>query len=222
MITAISNFNPKSQKNNFANKTKFSDRAPQIAFAANPLKLGKSLMGEEGRVYGKISKFEEETSGFIGRLFKKLTGKNELPFSENPLTANATLTHIGPDGIPIELPMPEVHTVVTKVLDGSNLLNPDAADLAANAADALSTKAALLDVLSGSNTLDAVANGLDAVSTKAGIADAVATGLDVVSTKSDIADAVTTGLDVVSTKADAIDAAHKVINGIATIIDKIL
>lgn len=186
MIRAISSFKNNSNLSNNLNLK----RTSQVAFTGSPINLLKN---------------EGKTANSMGNIFKRLLGKAELPFSKKPLTANANLTHFLPDGTPIDVPMPEVQTVVEKVLDGSNILNPDAADIAANTADALSTKAALADVLGGSSdALDAVTGGLDAVATKA-----------------DIADAVGTGADLISAKADAADLFHTIIDGITGLFDNL-
>lgn len=194
MITAIS-----SAKQSVATNTNAGlKRANNVAFTGNPLNLIKNK--------GKISRFAEEAVGSIGRGFRKLFGNGELPFSKKPLTADADLTHFLPDGTPITIPMPEVHTTVTKILDGANILKPDAADLATNMVDALATKAALADTLSGaSHAFDAVTGGLDVANTKVGVVDAL-----------------TTGADALATKVDAIDTGRNIIHGIAEILDKIL
>lgn len=186
MITAISSIKQSGSLNNNVN----IKRTNQVAFTGCPISLIKNE--------GKISRFADEASHSIGKMFKKALGKYELPFSKKPLTANADLTHFLPDGTPITISMPEVHTAVTKVLDGANILNPDAADLAANVADALSTKAALVDVLSGtSHAFDAVTSGLDA-------ANSITTGIDATTA-------------VVEHKTILADIAH----GVLEILDKI-
>jgi len=151
MITAISSIKQNSNLRTNANLK----RANQVAFKGSPISLLKNE--------GKISKFADEAASLLGNFFKKLLGKTELPFSKKPLTANATLTHFGTDGMPIDIPMPEVHTAVTKILDGANILNPDAADLAANTANVLATKADVVDAIStGADVLATKADGVDA------------------------------------------------------------
>lgn len=194
MITAISSVKQNILLSNNTNLKKVNS----VTFTGNPIGVLKTE--------GKVSRLVEGTIRPIISFVKKMIGKAELPFSKKPLTANADLTHFLPDGTPITIPMPEVHTAATKILDGANILNPDATDLAANVADALSTKAALVDVLSGTNhAFDAVTDGLDAATAKASVVDAV-----------------TTGLDVVTTKAGIVDTARNVIHGIAEVIGKIL
>lgn len=193
MIRAISSLQHNSNLSNNLNLK----RTSQVAFTGSPINLLKNE--------GKTSRFAVKTASSMGNIFKRLLGKAELPFSKKPLTANATLTHIGPDGMPIEIPMPEVHTAVAKVLDGSNILTPDAADIAANTADAVSTKAALADVLGGSShAFDAVTGGLDAAATK-----------------SDIVDTIGAGSDLISAKADAADIFHTIIDGITGFFDNL-
>lgn len=213
MITAISSV---KQNSNLSNKASVR-RTNKVTFTGSPISLLKNE--------AKISIFADEAASSIGVFFKKLLGKSELPFSKKPLTANADLTHILPDGTPITIPMPEVHTAVTRVLDGANILNPDAADLAAKAADtadALSTKAALAGILDGANdSVNAVTSSLDAVAAKAGIVDALATGADAVATKADIVDAAHTSIGVMTTKTDAAGVIHDIIDGIGHIIDKL-
>lgn len=189
MITAISSV---EQNGNVGNNANFK-RANQIAFTGSPISLLKSE--------GKISRFADEATSSIGKIFKTLLGKAELPFSKKPLTANATLTHFGPNGEITDIPVPEMHTAVTQILDASNILKPDAADLAASALDAASTKAALAGALSdAASTVDAVASGAD-------VAGAVADGVSAV-------DAATAAVEHKSVLADL---AH----GVASILDKI-
>lgn len=188
MITAIS-----GAKQNVTNAKLKCAKA--VAFTGIPTNLLKNE--------GTISKLTDETINSISKIFKKLLGKYELPYSKKPLTANADLTHVLPDGTPISIPMPEVHTTTTQILDGANILKPDAADLAANTADALSTKAALADIMSGtSHASDALVNGLDA---KAGIVDAIANGAD-----------------AITAKAAIVDSSQNIIHGIIEAIDKIV
>lgn len=120
MITAISGYSGNKSQNNLTS----IKRAPQINFAGSPINLVKSE--------GRVSKFAEHAVDLVGRGYRKLFGNGELPFSKKPLSADADLTHFLPDGTPITIPMPELHTNVTKFLDGSNILEPDAADLAAS------------------------------------------------------------------------------------------
>lgn len=191
MITAIS-----SVKQNPSKVTNLK-HVNQVSFTGSSIKILKNE--------GKFSSLAEKVTDSVSSVIRKILGKVELPVSEKPLTANATIIHFGPDGLPIEIPAPEMHTTVTKILDGSNILKPDAVDLAAGAADALSTKAALIESLSGtSHAFDIVTGGLDAVATKAGIIDAVATGTD-----------------VLAAKTDAIDTVHKIINVVVEAIDKL-
>ena len=105
----------------------------------------------------------------IGDLFKK-----ELPFAKKPLLADANLVHFTPDGMPVEIPLPEIYTAATKILDGSNILHPDAADLAAGAANALTSKIGVID---------AVATGTDVLATKT---DAVTVFTDVIDALSNL------------------------------------
>lgn len=182
MITAISSVRQNGSLSNNVNLKK----ANQVAFTGNPLNLLKA----------------DETIRPISNLLKKILGKAELPFSKKPLLANADLTHLLPDGTPITIHMPEVHTATTKILDGSNLLKPDAADLAAHATDALTTKAALADVLSGTGH---ASDAIDAVNHGANVVDAI-------TTKADIIDTITTAVDHKSVVADIIDGAMHIID----------
>ena len=165
MITAISSVNQSGSKINSAKQ------ATQVAFTGSPISLLKNEV--------KIPKFTDETTSSIGKVFKKLLGKAELPFSKKPLTANATIVHVLEGGGIVDIPVPELHVAVTKLLDGSNLLVPDAADLATNAMDALSTKAALMDTLAGtSHAFDAVTTGVDALAAKSATIDAIVTTIE--------------------------------------------
>ena len=169
MITAVSRV-----KQNVAGNISLK-HVNQVAFTGSPI----SLLRNEG----KISRVAGETTDSICRVLKNLFEKAELPFSKKPLTANSTLKHIVGDGqVIIDVPIPEVHTAVTKVLDANNILVPDATDMAINALDAASTKAALAGVLSGtSHAFDAVTNGanvMDALVAKADIVDVVTTTVE--------------------------------------------
>lgn len=218
MITAISSVKQNGNVNNVSLK-----KANQVAFAGNPVNLLKNEL--------KISRFADEATGSISNFFKKILGKAELPFSKKPLTANADLTHILPDGTPINIPMPEVSTAVTKILDGANVLKPDAADLAAGAVDVLTTNAALASVLPGAHqVVETAANAADALASKADIIDAAHTSIglmatkaaDALSAKTGAIDAVTTGADALATKTDVVDTVHKIINGVTEFVDKLL
>ncbi len=164
MITAISSIRHNVNVGNNIKKTN------SIGFTGNPVSLLKSET--------KISRFADEAASSIGSFLSKKLGKVELPFSEKPLIADATLVHFGPDGMPIEIALPQVQSAVTKILDGSNMLTPDAADIAANAANALTAKAGALDTL---------AAGADALTAKADVVDTLATGTDALAAKSDAA-----------------------------------
>lgn len=187
MITAISSV---KQNSNLSNNVNLK-RTNQVTFTGSQIILLKNE--------GKISRFADEAVSSIGRGFRKLFGNGELPFSKKTLTANATLTHIIGDGQGIvDVPVPEVHTTVAKILDGANILKPDAADLAANALDAASTKAALAGALS------------DTASTF----DALASGTDVANAATNVVDGITTAVQHKSIATD-------VIHGIAEVLDKI-
>lgn len=186
MVKAISSV----RQNGLANQRQNIKKSQNIAFSGTPVKLA------------------EEVANPIGKMLKRFLGKAELPFSERPLTANADLVHILPDGTPINIPMPELHTAATKILDGSNILNPDAADL-------LTTKAALASVLSDSHgAVDALATGANALATKTGLIDLTATGLDALGTKSDLLHATATAVQHKSTIVD-------IAGGIAEVLDKL-
>lgn len=182
MITAISSVRQNGSLSNNVNLKK----ANQVAFTGNPLNLLKA----------------DETIRPISNLLKRILGKAELPFSKKPLLANADIIHFGPDGMPIVIHAPEMHTATTKILDGSNILRPDAADLASNATDALTTKAALADVLSGTSH---ASDAIDAVSHGANVVDAIAT-------KADIIDTIATAADHKSVVAGLIDGAMHIID----------
>lgn len=203
MIKAILSVNQYGSANYNANLNNLK----KVAFLGRPISLVQA----------------EESAKPLRELIAKIVGKAELPFSKRSLTADATIKHIIGDGQGmVDIPVPEVHTAVTKIIDANNILVPDAADLAANTADALSTKAALAGVLGGtSHAFDAVTGGLDAAATKASVVDAVATGADALATKSSIVDAAHTGIGLMASKTDAVDLVHKVIEGIANIVDKI-
>lgn len=171
MISGVSSFRTNSSnfravnydaKNNYMNNSK---QTAQIAFNGNLANVGTNLL--------------EKTSLKLGGIFRKVLGKNELPFSKKPLTANATIKHILESGGIIDIPAPEMHTATTTILDGANLLVPDAADIAANTLNAASTKAALMETLMGtSHAFDVVTGGADALAAKAATIDAIATTIE--------------------------------------------
>lgn len=121
MIRPISSFSNGKTNNNFTN----SKQSTQVAFSGNFTKLGTNLVTDEGsQLGGKIRRFAQEASESLGRTFRKLTGKNELPVTEKPLTANGTITHFAPDGTPITIKVPDSE-IKNPGADGANIYTLD-------------------------------------------------------------------------------------------------
>lgn len=116
MITAISNFKTSNQNFNSTRSTASQKQKSQIAFAGNPLAFVKN----ESKVSGQLSRISEELTEGLSKAFRKLTGKDELPVVEKPLTANGKIIHpVGPDGGgTIEIPVPDKDIPIDGKVDG--------------------------------------------------------------------------------------------------------
>lgn len=87
MIQSISS-SKVTKTNNYANLK--SKAATQISFTGiNASKVGREIIGNTGsKAEKKIAGLAEEAFGSVKRAFRKLKGKDELPYSEKPVTCN--------------------------------------------------------------------------------------------------------------------------------------
>lgn len=64
-----------------------STKSNQIAFKGNLTKISKNVLGDVSSKFGgKVKRFGEEAAESARGLFRKLKGKEELPFTEKPIT----------------------------------------------------------------------------------------------------------------------------------------
>jgi len=101
MITAIPNFkgnnltvssvkqiksNPIYNTRDTVDFTKLK-QSNQISFKGNLAKVGENVLGDIGSKFGgKVRRFGEEVAESARGFFRKLKGKEELPFAEKPIT----------------------------------------------------------------------------------------------------------------------------------------
>lgn len=101
MITAVSNFKENSSNvklnkvntsenlNNFT-RSNFSQSITQVSFKGlNVSKIKKNILGDIGSNLGKkVIRFAAETAESARMLFRKLKGRDELPFTEKSITCD--------------------------------------------------------------------------------------------------------------------------------------
>lgn len=119
MIQSISNGNVTKTSGYLSNLKNV--KATQVSFTAfNPTNLEKGIIETSSSGLGsKIGRVVEEAKESLGRVLGKLTGDDSIPFTHKPLTANGEITHFGPNGEIIKIPVSDKE--ITPGVDGQNI-----------------------------------------------------------------------------------------------------
>lgn len=154
-------------------------KSNQVAFKGNLAKAGQNLLGDTGSKIGsRFRRVGEEATEVIGRSFRKLKGKNELPMTEKPVLAALTY--------------PERTANFLKAASNSNV---DFASVSIDKAGGISNKTQLRN-----NIANALENGdinqaeADALNTKLSFCGNKSDGTDIAGTI-DISDIHESGID---------------------------